>query len=307
MRPLPHRPNLPLPRPTASGRALGWLLLGVAVLAIAGTIMLQAAKQPEESPVGRGEKLAHQAGCFACHGRGDGEPRFNLRQANDQWADKANPTFWENGITESKVIVDWITHGVPADRAAKHKKLFIQMPAYKDRLKPDEIDAIAAWILAEGLKITQAAAAGKTPAAAPAKGSLGPDQLFVAGDHLARQYGCYQCHGELGQGGVANPDSFKGYIPGLFGQDVAELTANLDRDEIIYWIDHGRGRAIESGLLGQLAKKYFDRQATQMPGYRDQLTPAEKGLLADYVILLNKKGPLPPQEIERLTALFESN
>jgi mono/diheme cytochrome c family protein len=296
----------PTPARSESGKVLGWLLVAVLVLAVAGTIVLQIEKQPEESPVGRGEKLAHQAGCFACHGRGEGEPRFNLRQANAKWAGKVNPTFWENEITETKVLVDWITNGVPADEAAKHKKLFIQMPAYKDRLKPDEIDAIAAWILAEGLRIAQSGEK-EAPAALSAKGPLTDDQLFIAGDHLSRQYGCYQCHGELGQGGVANPDSFKGYIPGLFGKDVAQLTANLDRDEILYWIDHGRGRAVESGVLGQLAKKYFDQQATQMPGYRDQLTAEEKGLLADYVILLNKKGPLPAQEIERLTTLLEPN
>ena len=81
-----------------SGKVLGWVLLGLLGLALAGTMLLQAEKQPEASPVGRGEKLAQQAGCFACHGRGDGEPRFNLRQANDKWAGKANPTFWENGI-----------------------------------------------------------------------------------------------------------------------------------------------------------------------------------------------------------------
>lgn len=295
----------PTPARSESGKVLGGLLVAVLVLAIAGTIVLQAEKQPEESPVGRGEKLAQQAGCFACHGRGEGEPRFNLRQANAKWTGKANPTFWENEITETKVLVDWITNGVPADEAAKHKKLFIQMPAYQDRLKPDEIDAIAAWILAEGLRSARSAEKS-APAALSAKGPLPDDQLFIAGDHLSRKYGCYQCHGQLGQGGVSNPDSFKGYIPGLFGQDVAKLTANLDRDEILYWIDHGRGRAIESGLLGKLAKKYLDQQATQMPGYRDQLTAAEKGLLADYVILLNKKGPLPAQEIERLTALLES-
>ena len=282
---------------------LGWVLLGGLVLAIAGTIVLQVEKQPELSPVGRGEKLAQQAGCFACHGRGDGEARFNLRQANDKWAAKNNPTFWDGSITETSVLTEWITNGVTADQAARHKKLFIQMPAYKDRLKPAEIDAIAAWILAEGLKFTQSGAA--KDATAPAKTPVEPDQLFAAGDKLSRKYGCYQCHGELGQGGIANPDSFKGYIPGFFGGDLAKLTANLNRDEILYWIDHGRGRAVESGLLGGLARKYLDGQANKMPGYRDQLTVAEKDLLADYVLLLNKKGPLPAKEIERLIALIE--
>jgi len=129
----------------------------------------------------------------------------------------------------------------------------------------------------------------------------------VSGDLLSRRHGCYQCHGELGQGGIANPDSFKGYIPGFQGTDFLKLTANGDRAEILHWIDHGRGRAIEAGVLGGIAKRYFDRQAIPMPGYRDQLTAAEKELLADYLLLVNKAGPLSVQEIERLVQLLASS
>src|SRR6478609_9303291 len=115
----PPRAKLDRQRHRATnGKVLGWVLLGALALAIGGTIVLQMEKQPEASPVGRGERLALQAGCFACHGRGDGEPRFNLRQANDKWADKTNPTFWDGDLTETKVIVDWITNGAPADQAA---------------------------------------------------------------------------------------------------------------------------------------------------------------------------------------------
>lgn len=301
-------PRDPLPPGTsaASGRVLGWLLLTGAALAIAGTLFLQAEKQPQSSPVSRGERLAHEAGCFACHGRGEGETRFNLRRIGEKWAPKKNPTVWDNGIVETKVLVDWITNGVPADEREAHQKLLVRMPAYKDRLKPEEIEDIAAWILAEGLKFTQAAATGQATEPTP-QGPLVDDALFVAGDRLSRRHGCYQCHGELGQGGVDNPDSFKGYIPALFGKDLVALTDNLNRDEIVYWIDHGRGRAIESGLLAPLAKKYFDGQAIQMPGYRTLLTDAEKALLADYILLLHKKGPLPAQEIERLIAILEPN
>ena len=42
-----------------------------------------------------------------------------------------------------------------------------------------------------------------------------------------------------------------------------------------------------------------------MPGYRDQLTAAEKELLADYLLLLNKSGPLSAREIERITRLLD--
>lgn len=293
----PTRPH------SQAGRILGVVLLGLLALAIGGTILLQIEKRPEPSPVSRGAKLADQAGCFACHGRSEEEPRFNLRQgAPGQWRSKNNPSLWEGEIDRMDVLVDWITHGVPADEVEKHKQLFIRMPAYQDRLTPGEIEDIAAWVLSEGLKLKVDLRA--KPGPVPANRALTPDELLVAGDRLARQTGCYQCHGELGQGGVANPDSFKGYIPGFHGKDFLKLTANGDRAEIIFWIDHGRGRAIEAGLLGRVAKKYLDGQAIPMPGYRDQLTSAEKELLADYLLLLNKSGPLPAREIERILHLL---
>lgn len=289
-----------------SGKILAPVLLGLLALGIGGTLFLQIEKQPEESPVARGAKLADQAGCFACHGRGEEEPRFNLRQTGpDKWRAKNNPSLGEGEITKAAELVDWITHGVVADEVEQHKQLFIRMPAYQDRLTAGQISDIAAWILAEGLK-AQVDPGAKAPEA-PAGQPLAADQLWVTGDLLARRHGCYQCHGQLGQGGVANPDSFKGYIPGFQGKDFLKLTANGDRTEILHWIDHGRGQSIESGLLGRLAKKYLDGQAIPMPGYRDQLAAAEKELLADYLLLINKTGPLSASEIERLVHLLASS
>jgi len=296
--------RLPDSSPANAGKILTVALLALLALGIGGTILFQVEKQPEYSPVARGAQLADTAGCFACHGRGDGEKRFNLRQAApDKWAAKSNPTFWDGDIVKVDELVDWITNGAPAAEAERHKKLLIRMPAYKDRLQPDEIEAIAAWILAEGLKFSAEPAGKSEPATGPAPTG---DQLLVSGDQLSRKLGCYQCHGELGQGGVKNPGSFKGYIPGFFGQDFLKLTANGDRSEILHWIDHGRGRAIEAGLTGKMTKKYFEGQATQMPGYRDQLTAPEKELLADFMLLLNKSGPLPAKEIERIVTLLET-
>lgn len=289
-----------------SGRILGLVLLTLLVLGLGGTILLQVEKQPESSPVSRGARLVDSAGCLACHGRGDGEKRFNLRLRADKWAAKTNPTFWDAEITSVDKLVEWISNGVVADEVEKHKKLFIQMPAYKDRLKPDEIEAIAAWILAEGLKFTQGTGPEARPLPPLTGQPLTPDQVLVRGDRLARKAGCYQCHGELGQGGVSNPGSFKGYIPGFQGRDFLQLTANGDRNEVLHWIDHGRGLAIESGLVGKFTKRYFDGQAIPMPAYRDQLTAPEKELLADYLLLLNKSGPLPAREIERIVTSLES-
>ena len=290
-----------------SGKILGVVLLALLILGLGGTILFQVEKQPEYSPVARGAKLAETAGCFACHGRGDSEKRFNLRLKADNWGTKNNPTFWDEDVTKVDELVEWITNGVTAAEVDKHKRLFIKMPAYKDRLKSAEIDAIAAWILVEGLKYTQGTGPTAKPLTASDGKPLTPDQLLISGDRLSRKFGCYQCHGELGQGGVPNPRSFKAYIPGFFGQDFLKLTAHGDRAEILHWIDHGRGLAVESGLLGRLAKNYLDGQAIPMPGYRDQLAAPEKELLADYLLLLNKSGPLTAREIERIAALLNSN
>jgi mono/diheme cytochrome c family protein len=284
-----------------SGRVIGLLLIALIALGLSGAVFLQLERQAESAPVARGARLAEQAGCFACHGRGDEEPRFNLRPADPgKWRAKGNPSLASLDIEKLDELVEWITRGVTASEAEEHKQLFIRMPAYQDRLKPTEIDDIAAWILAERLKYVRAGAVASKPAA----GLSADDQLFVRGDALARRQGCYQCHGELGQGGVPNPDSFKGYIPGFQGRDFRKLTVNGDRTEILYWIDHGRGRDLESGPLGWAAGWFLNRQAIPMPAYEHQLTTSAKELLADYLLLLNKAGPLPAREVERLFHLL---
>ncbi len=293
----------------SSGRILPVLFGLLAVFGLSCGVFYNFERQPELSPVARGAQLAVASGCFACHGRSEGEERFNRRQFSpNDWKTKTIPTMWEDGVDRAEVIIDWITHGVPARDAEKHKQFLIQMPAYEKHLSPEEIDDIAAWVLAEGLRLTQGHgnAEKEAPSLAAADISkLTPDQLFVLGDRVSRQHGCYQCHGEFGQGGVANPASFKSTIPGFYGREFRQLTANGDRAEILHWIEHGRGHAIESGLMGKLAKKFTDGQAIGMPGYREHLSEIEKTLLTDYLLWLNRSGPLPAREVERIGHLLE--
>ena len=289
--------------------ALGLFLL--AALGLSGAVFFQLERKPEQSPVARGAQLAVASGCFACHGRSEGEERFNLRQTSPgEWKSKTIPTVWEDGVDRAEVVIDWITHGVPARGAEKHRQLLIQMPAYEKHLSSEEINALAAWVLAEGLRLNQGHGnvehtVPAMPTTAAEIGKLSSDQLFVLGDRISRQHGCYQCHGEFGQGGAANLSSFKGTIPGFYGREFRQLTASGDRAEILYWIDHGRGQAIESGLTGRLAKRFIEHQAIGMPGYREHLSESEKSVLTDYLLLLNKTGPLSPQEVERLGRLLD--
>lgn len=282
------------------------LVLG-AVLAVGLAGVFQFERRPEMSAIAHGRELAVSNGCYACHGTSDNDPRHNIRQtAAGAWKAKSIPTFWENGIDDAELLTEWITKGVPASEAENHRRLFIQMPAYESFMKPAEIDAVAAWILSEGIRLSQ------DPDGATVKGELSvqevrelkPDELVVMGDRLSRRHGCYQCHGELGQGGVANPASFKGYIPGFFGSDFLKLTGDGDRDEIGYWLDHGRGRAVEAGATGAFAKRYFDAQAIGMPAYRDQLNATEKAVLTEYLLWLNQEGPLSAKKLERVMRLL---
>ena len=143
-------------RTATSGKALSVLISLVAALGLSGAAVFLWARQPEISPVARGEKLAIASGCFACHGRSEAEERFDLRQtAPGNWKAKNIPTMWEDGVDRAEVIIDWITHGVPARGAEKHRQLLIQMPAYEKYRTAQEIDCIAAWVLAEGLRLTQ--------------------------------------------------------------------------------------------------------------------------------------------------------
>jgi len=59
---------------------------------------------------------------------------------------------------------------------------------------------------------------------------------MLQGEILARQYNCFQCHGEMGQGGFRNAGALKGYIPGYFGNDFALLTRGGSAESVRNWI-----------------------------------------------------------------------
>ena len=201
---------------------------------------------------------------------------------------------------------------MPESKRESHQQLLMQMPAYGDdgHLTESEIADIAAWALAVGMKGFQGydnIDEDMPDLTAEDVASLDEGELVLLGDRLSRQVGCYQCHGELGQGQLGNPASLKGYIPGFQGRDFLVLTDNGDPAEIRHWIEHGRGKAIESGLLGGLAKGYFDAQAIPMPGYADVLSAPEIDLLVRYVEWLQAQGPMDAAAIEDFAAIIDDN
>lgn len=123
-----------------------------------------------------------------------------------------------------------------------------------------------------------------------------PNRL-LQGERLARQYNCFQCHGELGQGGFRNAGALKGYIPGYFGKDFALLTQNGSPESVRSWISQGIDPAIYSNPVdGLFARFFIERQEVSMPIFAS-LPDSSIQILADYVIALNQLGAMDASAI----------
>lgn len=131
-----------------------------------------------------------------------------------------------------------------------------------------------------------------------------PNRL-LQGERLARQYSCFQCHGELGQGGFRNPGALKGYIPGYFGDDFAILTRGGSAESIRAWISQGVDSALlERPIEGVAAEFFIERQAVSMPKF-GSLPESEIRMLADYVIALNQFGEMDADRIRSYSWLTQ--
>lgn len=120
---------------------------------------------------------------------------------------------------------------------------------------------------------------------------------LLEGERLAREYNCFQCHGELGQGGFKNAGALKGYVPGYFGKDFALLTRNGDTESVRSWIRHGIDPELYARPIeGPIARFYIERQAVSMPVF-DSLPDSTVRKLADYVVALNRLGAMDARAI----------
>ena len=126
-----------------------------------------------------------------------------------------------------------------------------------------------------------------------------PLNKLLDGERLAGERNCFRCHGVLGQGGFANIGAFKGYIPGYFGSDFRALTNGGERKAVREWIVSGQARSVtEQPLTGFIARFFIERQAVSMPSF-SSLPAMEIESLTDYVIALNRFGPLDTQGLTR--------
>jgi mono/diheme cytochrome c family protein len=249
-----------------------WLARSLAICGVIGVfwvvvpwlrgVMLEI----EETPAARGMRLAGDLGCFACHGSGGvgGVKNPGSREGEV-------PAFIEQTqmmyVTGTDELREYVLDGMPQRRRADPAYLAeveaaaVRMPAYRPFVTPSQTEELVAYLRATSGQILPA-----------------DDPQAFRGAELAIEFECFTCHGPMGAGGVANPGSFKGYVPSFWGTDFDDLVR--DAAELRQWLVDGRIARIAEHPIGGW---FFRRQALKMPAYGDRLTTADADALMSYV------------------------
>jgi len=258
------------------------VILVIAAMAILVSTFFPDELFPEYSPAHRGFRTAVEAGCFACHSLDapQGAPNPGITAAGSV------PSLFYERLTTAE-LRQWVENGISDEkmksesyRKARAAKA-LKMPAFSSHLDPSDIEDLTAY-----LALMQYSRSPQAQAAPP-------------GESPARSSSCFTCHGELGQGGIENPGSLKGYIPGFFGTDFRALTRNGNREDLRQWIREGHSRFFwDQGFAGFYPGRYFTgRQAIRMPAYREILSKPEIETLIDYLLEIMEIGPLSADRI----------
>jgi mono/diheme cytochrome c family protein len=229
------------------------VLLVAAILLLAGcgstkTVTVTVSKPPPQTTkvsnlVAEGAHDFNQFACSQCHGL-DGRGGVS----NDVPALKAIGAAFS--AAQLRTIID---HGVGV--SSNPKKPY--MPVWGQVVSARQVKALVAYIHA-GLP----SVAGATPAVVQT--DQGP---IVEGQQLYVRYGCINCHGPNGLGGVPNPQSEDKSIPSLSG---ADFFKEFDTDAKI-------AAVIESGsVIGHAP-------IVSMPHWGGILRPGQVAALVAYI------------------------
>ncbi len=247
------------------------LLLFIAACALAAPHALrQWLWWSEQNPLLRGRVLAVEQGCVACHDpyRGTEIPNPGSRWGTVPRFEAGNAMMYAESVEE---IEQFIRHGVPDawrfdfEASARMAEQRIRMPAYEGRVSAADIADLTAWSSAvEGLV---------TPG----------DETAHAGRQLAREQGCLACHGLEGSGGLPNPDSIGGFIPGFLGGNFDHLVES--RAEFDEWVKTGRLARLENSFT----RRAWDSQTIPMPAYGEALSEEQLDQLWAWVMAVREE------------------
>lgn len=225
--------------------------------------------RPEVTPAMRGEEVAREFGCFACH---SGRGTYGIRNPGSVSGDVPS---WVAGkiamyVVEERDFQEWILYGVPRSHSSSIDYIkpssLIPMPAYEEVLSGNKLED-----LVEYLRAVSGWAASV------------PNEVYE-GRRIGLRLGCFGCHGPSGMGGVWNPGSLKNSIPPWTGEDFGELVR--DTQELREWILEGR---IKRLWRNPLARYFLERQIIQMPAYREHLSDEELEKLVTYIRWLRRE------------------
>jgi len=259
-------------------RYLLFLIPAIGLIAAAGIVRLLVAD--EASTYSQGAAIYVEFGCGACHESLVLGPipreKKPAPHVFERWIDAED--LWEavhfGGYKRETYSV--------AQRSIPRK---ITMPAYADWISESDLRSLLVFLRVNQLVNMRSKSEGQT---------------------LARQYGCFDCHGPLGLGGVVNPRSLKGYIPGWFGSDFDELTDGGNREIVTEWIRSGTSSFVTGKSLGRgaIARHFGENQAIKMPPFKRRMPVEDLNLLVDYVLLLRSLGDMDLPEVERYKTLY---
>ena len=242
--------------------------------ALVALVLLALASRPatrwalgrrESNPILRGRLLAAEQGCVTCHWPW---AQRSIPNPGSRWGSvprlaHGNARMYAEDRAE---IEEFIRFGAPRawlddpTVAARLDGQLVRMPAYDGKLsQADLADLVAFTCAVERVELPGSEAAAE-----------GRDAYL--------KHGCVVCHGVEASGGLANPGSLGGFVPGFLGANFEHLVR--DEAEFREWIVDGTSSRIEANPL---ARFFMRRQRVAMPAYGEQLTDEEISAMWDWV------------------------
>ncbi len=205
----------------------------------------------EQNPVLRGRLLASSEGCVGCHGPATaGEiPNPGSRWGSVPRFGGGNAFMYVHGPEEIAEFIrlgateSWLEKDAVRERLETQR---LRMPAF-DHLADGEVADLVAYV--------QAAEDFELPG----------DEQVAQGRELSREHGCVSCHGVEGSGGLPNPGSLGGFIPGFAGDNFPDLVT--DEAEFREWVRTGTSRRLEGNPV---VRWFWNRQRISMPAYEEE-------------------------------------
>ena len=257
-------------------RFLAWMRTRIWLAAFvisAGILVYPAVRRlvlsVEVTPAERGYQVALRAGCFNCHGPegGGGVKNPGSDDGEVPGFSSGTPMMW---VKSEEEIRQYILDGAPARKLAdpqyraKMDAQLLAMPAYRGHMSTRAMADLMVYFRAVSGLVTP------------------PDEVAAQGQDLAYRLGCFRCHGPMGAGSSENPGSFKGYIPGWWGNDFRDLVRS--DDELRDWILDGEVARLRDNPI---ARYFISHQRVYMPAYRHFITDQQLHALMHYVRWVN--------------------